>query len=151
MNRRLPWLLCLVVALLLVSEVRPLHAEGSAVMSHVRVIHATPGERGAPVMDPALQPIASYLSRSFGARYASFRELDQRALRLARGERTGFTLPDGRDLGLTYRGDERDFILLFMELPHLKTTVKVRNGGLFFQAGQPFEGGILILAIHASK
>ncbi len=120
-----------------------------AVRCRVSVIHATSVDEDEARIDPALQPIADYLRRSFGARYNAFRELDKHSMTLAHDKKQTRSLPDGRSLGLTYKGRQGEFRLIFMELPHLKTTVKVRDGGLFFQAGQSFKGGILILAIHA--
>lgn len=120
----------------------------AAVRAEVRVIHATGGAGAGDYVDPALKPIAGYLAKSFGARYTSFRQLDIETLTLELQQRGTVELPGDRTLALTFKGVKDEFVRLFMELPHLKTTVKVRDGGLFFQAGQSFQGGMLILAIR---
>lgn len=122
---------------------------GAAVRCDVQVILASAGGGSSPYMDPALRPIAGYLKKSFGARYSSFRQLSRQGLHLDIRQRGTIELPNGRTLALTFKGVKDGFVRLFMELPHLRTTVKIRDGGLFFQAGQSFQGGILILSIRA--
>lgn len=123
-------------------------AVSAAVRAEVRVIHATGGADAGAYVDPALKPIAAYLTKSFGARYTSFRQLAIETLTLELQQRGTVALPGDRTLALTFKGVKDEFVRLFMELPHLKTTVKVRDGGLFFQAGQSYQGGMLILAIR---
>jgi len=142
----------LVSTLLLVAVVCLAAAPGAAsaagVRAEVRVIHASGGAGAGSYVDPALKPIAAYLTKSFGARYTSFRQLDVETLSLDLQQRGTMNLPGERTLALTFKGVKDEFVRLFMELPHLKTTVKVRDGGLFFQAGQSHQGGMLILAIR---
>lgn len=121
----------------------------AAVRCEVQVIHATAGADPTPYVDPALKSIATYLQKSFGARYSSFRQLDHASLSLELTQRATLMLPDERELALTFKGVSDGFIRLFMELPHLRTTVKVRDAGLFFQAGQSYQGGMLVLAVRA--
>jgi hypothetical protein len=138
-------------ALLCVAAVCLATAPGTAsaaVRAEVRVIHASGGADTGSYVDPALKPIAEYLAKSFGARYTSFRQLDLQTLTLELQQRGTVDLPGERQLALTFKGVKDDFVRLFMELPHLKTTVRVRDGGLFFQAGQSYQGGMLILAIR---
>lgn len=118
------------------------------VRAEVRVIHATGGAGAKPQIDPALKPIAGYLTKSFGARYAVFSQLDLKSLTIDLKQRGTVELPNETTLALTFKGVTDGFVRLFMELPHLKTTVKIRDGGLFFQAGQSYKGGMLILAIR---
>jgi len=139
------------IALLVVAAVCLAAAPGAAsagVRAEVRVIHASGGADAGAYVDPALKPIAGYLTKSFGARYTSFRQVDLQTLTLELQQRGTVDLPGERQLALTFKGVKDDFVRLFMELPHLKTTVKVRDGGLFFQAGQSYQGGMLILAIR---
>jgi len=37
-----------------------------------------------------------------------------------------------------------------MEMPGVKTLIRIRDGGLFFQAGHRHKGGMMILAISAT-
>ncbi len=55
----------------------------------------------------------------------------------------------GKTLTLEFRGLAKGFVKVHLELDGLKTTVDVRDGGLFFQAGRVYKGGILVLAIGA--
>lgn len=148
MRRRLS---ILAFVLALVALAVPAQAR-AGVRCEVRMIHATGGASAKPYIDPALKSLATYLKKSFGGRYASFKQLELKSLSLEKGRKGTVELPNERPLSLTYEGynDKDRFIRLFMELPHLRTTVKIRDGGLFFQAGQSYRGGMLILAIHAS-
>ena len=142
MTRALP---LLAAAVVLLAAAPNAHA---AVRCDVQVILAT-GGGSAPYMDPALRSVAGYLKKSFGARYTSFRQLSRQGLSLDIRQRGTLDLPNEKTLALTFRGIRDGFIRLFMELPHLRTTVKIRDGSLFFQAGQSYRGGMLILAIRA--
>jgi len=112
----------------------------------IQVIHAT---RGKPFVDEALRPLRRYLKNSFGSRYQRFKQLEKRSLTLSQRERGSLELPNGTKLLLTYLGVEESLLRLVMEVGGLKTTVKVHDGGLFFQAGRKHKGGMLIVAIRA--
>jgi len=116
-------------------------------MAHfdVQVIHA---RRAEGPDDPALKSLSQYLSKSF-KRYKSFKRVDQLTLVSSRGTAATGKLPDKKVLGLTYVGTEKGFVKVALELDGLKTTVRVRDGGLFFQAGRLYKDGILVLAIEA--
>ena len=68
---------------------------------------------------------------------------------MALGAKTSTTLPDGKTLTLAFKGQSKGFVKVYVEIDGLKTTVDVRDGGLFFQAGRVFKAGILVLAIGA--
>ena len=112
----------------------------------IQIIHAT---RGAEFVDPALRPLARYLEASFGSRYQSFKLLNRSPMTLSRNERSGLQLPNNTELVLTYLGNENEQLRLTMEVGSLRTTVKVHDGGLFFQAGRRYQGGMLVVAIRA--
>jgi len=116
-------------------------------MAHfdVQVIHASRSERPA---DPALKPISQYLAKSF-KRYKSFKRVDQLTLISSKGSAAKGRLPDKKTLSLTYVETDKGFVKVALELDGLKTTVRVRDGGLFFQAGRLYKDGILVLAIEA--
>ena len=111
----------------------------------VTVVHATHGDGG---VDPALAPLAKYLERSF-AQYRAFKRLAAHELAVDRDKTRAVALPNGLKLALTYRGVDKGFVKLGLELDTLKTTVNVKNGGLFFQAGRVHRGVMLVLAIRA--
>ena len=122
--------------------------KGAPPMAHfdVQVIHASRAEVPA---DPALKPLTEYLTKSF-KRYKSFKRVDQFTLVSSKGAAARGKLPDRKTLSLTYLETEKGFVKVALELDGLKTTVRVRNGGLFFQAGRLYKDGILVLAIQAN-
>ncbi len=111
----------------------------------VTVIHA---KKEAGRADPALKGLQKYLSGSF-TRYKSFTQLEDKSVSVAQGKTGTVKLPDGKDLNLEYLGLRKGFVKVHLTLAGLKTTVNVKDGGLFFQAGRVYKGGILVLAISA--
>lgn len=111
----------------------------------VSVIHA---RRAQAPPDPALAPLLTYLSKSF-SRYRSFRRLDHRSLEVPEGDSGTMTLPGRKKLALRFVEAKRGFVKVHLSLDGLKTTIQVKDGGLFFQAGRVHEDGILVLAISA--
>lgn len=113
----------------------------------VRVLLASKqGER----VDPQIPDgIGKYLKKTFGARYSSFQLLDSRVMKVKLDQTGELTLPDQSVLKLRFRGLPEDFVKLTMEIKDLRTTIRIKNGGLFFQAGHRYKNGILILAIGA--
>ncbi len=102
-------------------------------------------------VDPQIgKRIREYLAKSFGARYSSFRQLDTRVLRVALDKTGEMLLPDQSTLGLRFRDIHGEFVKLTMTIKDLQTTIRIRNGGLFFQAGHRYKNGILVLAISAT-
>lgn len=120
-------------------------AAGGEARFVVTVVHAEK-EPGPP--DPALQGLQKVLEGSF-KRYKRFSRLDEKALEVKEGGKGAMKLPDGKDLALEYLGTARGFVKVHLTLDGLKTTVDVKDGGLFFQAGRVYQGGILVLAISA--
>jgi hypothetical protein len=151
MTRRIPGAARLLPLLLLLFLIpRPGAAEGAEPEAHctVRVILAKGGSGG---VDPAIRnPLRRYLTKSFGTRYDRFDLLDTATLDVTRGKRGEVSLPDGTWLRLTYLGNQGEFIKLSMEMPGVKTLIRIRDGGLFFQAGHKHKGGMMILAISAT-
>ncbi len=116
------------------------------VRCEIQIIHAT---RGKPFVDPTLKPLKRYLENSFGSKYQSFKQVSKRSMPLSRGQRSSEALPNDTQLSLTYLGGDGSRLRLLMEVGGLKTRVKVHNGGLFFQAGRRYKGGMLIVAVRA--
>ncbi|MEC9072090.1 MAG: hypothetical protein VX938_06915 [Myxococcota bacterium] len=140
-------LLTTFVSLTLICGTAAAEDKDSPSMAHfdVQVIHASRAEGPA---DPALKPLSQYLTKSF-KRYKSFKRLDQITLVSSRGTAAKGKLPDKKTLSLKYVESEKGFVKVALELDGLKTTVRVRDGGLFFQAGRLYKDGILVLAIEA--
>ncbi len=102
-------------------------------------------------VDPQIpKSVRKYLKKSFGARYSSFRLLDSRVLKVGLGHTEEMALPDQSILKLKFRGLPGEFIKLTMEIEDLRTTIRIKNGGMFFQAGHRYKNGMLILAISAT-
>ena len=121
--------------------------EAASVQATLKVTVVLATKQGEQV-DPKLKSIASYLKKSFKG-FTSFAQKGAHGAKLAVGQKTSTKLPDGKTLTLAYRGVAKGFVKVYLELDGLKTTVDVRDGGLFFQAGRPYQGGILVLAIAA--
>jgi len=135
------------VSLLLFLVGLPAPSLAKEVKFRVRVLLATKqGNRIDPQIGPNLK---TYLKKSFGVRYTSFRLLDNRVLRVKLGKTGEVSLPDQSVLKLKYRELQGDFVKLTMEMRDLRTTIRIRDGGLFFQAGHRYRNGMLILAISA--
>ncbi len=102
-------------------------------------------------IDPQInKQVRAYLKKSFGSRYSSFRQLDSRLLKADLDETVEMPLPDESTLGLRFRDIHGEFVKLTMSIKDLTTTIRIRNGGLFFQAGHRYKNGMLILAISAT-
>lgn len=113
----------------------------------VRVIRvATSG--GAHV-DPALADLKSKLLKAFDG-YENFKSLSQDSATLAQGQSHSFTLPDGTELLVTAKETAGETLRLGLGVGNkFKTNVRVSPGNTFFQAGLPYKGGILVIAITA--
>jgi hypothetical protein len=102
-------------------------------------------------IDPQInKQVRAYLKKSFGSRYSSFRQLDSRLLKVDLDQTVEMPLPDESTLGLRFRDIHGEFVKLTMTIKDLRTTIRIRNGGLFFQAGHRYKNGMLILAISAT-
>ena len=118
------------------------------VRCEIQVIHATHGQA---FIDPALKPISSYLTNSFGNHFQSFQLIGSGSLLLAKDQRGAQKLPNDTEMALTFLGMEDSLLRIAMEVSGLKTNVKVHDGGLFFQAGRSYRGGMLIVAIRTRQ
>ncbi|MFT7624204.1 MAG: hypothetical protein ACI9WU_003391 [Myxococcota bacterium] len=115
------------------------------VRAEIQVIHAT---RGDKFVDPSLKSLKRYLENSFGTRYQSFKLLGKSSMPLSRAQRQTQKLPNETELALTFLGTQASRLRLLMEVGGMKTTVKVHDGGLFFQAGRRYKAGMLVVAIR---
>lgn len=145
-----PWVVVLWIVALLAgpawAQDAPV-AQDSAALT-VTVVHAS---KAGETMDPKLARIAKYLTKSLKP-YTAFKQLDEQGKTVKRGATASFLLPNGSKLELQLMAPDpkrQGFVKLHLTLDSLKTTVNVKDGGLFFQAGRVHEGGILVLAISA--
>lgn len=113
----------------------------------VRVIRvATSG--GAHV-DPALGDLKQKLLKAFDG-YENFKSLSRNQATIAKGRSHKFTLPDGTALTVTAKDTSGETLRLGLGVgDKFRTNVRVSPGNTFFQAGLPYKGGILVIAITA--
>lgn len=138
-------LLTLLVAMALVS---PAPASAQDAHFRIKVLHA--GQQGNKIDPKIPENIKKYLQKSFGAKYTTFTLLDSKEL-VVKPTATGtVVLPDKSTLKLQFREVQGSFIKLTMEIKDLRTTIRIKEGGLFFQAGHKYKDGIMVLAISAS-
>lgn len=123
-------------------------ANAQEVKFSVRVLLASNTGKGIDAKIPA--NISKHLNNSFGAKYSSFKLIGTHEVKVAVNKTGEVTLPDKSVLSLQFRDVQGKFIRLTMSIKDFRTTVRIRNGGLFFQAGHKYQDGILILAITAS-
>lgn len=129
-------------------------AQGAAVgpavgAAHVAVqtIHA----KGGAEASTAPAALVDRLSKAFPA-YRAFHLLGAAEWDLTAGATGRHALPNAKELSVTYLGPQDDLLRLQVAIPPtLKTDVRVKNGGTFYQAGLEHQGGILILSINARR
>jgi len=119
---------------------------GPDIEVEVAVIHAT--KDGAGVA-PDLEPLGKYLLKSF-APYTTFKRLEHATQRLAAGGEARLGLPNKSELVYRHAGKVDGFFALHIEVGGLKSTVNVKDGGTFFQAGRAYDGGMIVLAFKVS-
>lgn len=141
-QHRMAW----IVALAIFAPAVASAAAPASVKIEVTVIHAT--KEGAGV-DTKLKPLARYLRSSFKA-FTRFEHLKMFTHRATLNGDVQVDLPTRNPLKLTYLAHDGEFITLRLQHGSLDTRVRVKDGGLFFQAGRGYRGGILVLAIRAS-
>lgn len=111
----------------------------------VVVIHATKGGE----VDGSLAGLAKTLQRAFKG-YSGFKKLDESKASLAEGNSHQLRLANGCELAYTFVGVDRDgFLQVHIEVDGLRSTVRVKDGGTFFQAGRGYQDGMIVLAFKA--
>jgi len=109
------------------------------------------GKKAAPPADhdPAPAPLESLLRRAFPD-HRAFWLLSTSTIEVALGKEGLIPLPNGATLQLGYQGLDGALIRLELSIPpRLKTSIRVNDGGTFFQAGMEYQSSVLILAITA--
>jgi len=122
----------------------PALARTDAIEVVITVVHALPGDKGVA---PELDRLQHYLLRAF-PKYTSFVRLSSHDQRLAVGAEARLTLPNRHELLFRHTGWKDGFATVHLEVGGLSTTVNVKDGGTFFQAGRAYEGGMIVLAFE---
>lgn len=120
----------------------PALAQSPDINVEVTVIHAKDAGDGVA---PELAGLAKYLVKSF-AQYKSFARLGGQQQTLATGAEAKLALPNGSELVYRNGGLKDGFVSIHLEVGGLKSTVNVKDGGTFFQAGRAYDGGMIVLA-----
>lgn len=120
-------------------------AADAAVTVDVAVIHAT--SRGS--VDKRLADLEKTLLRAFRG-YLGFTLLSEEKVKLGADQAHHMALPNGTELDFKYLGVEDGFLRLHLEVGGLKSTVRVKSGSTFFQAGRGYKDGMIVLAFRAS-
>lgn len=119
----------------------------SRVKAEVKVIYA---KRGPPYLHPDLKSAWKILKRAFGPRFAYYDLVKSQSQVLGRGKAMVVKLPDKGEATLTYRGVSRKdgMIEVTLDTGTLATNVRVADGGVFFQAGQQYKSGVLVISVR---
>ena len=137
-----------IITTLLLIPVSSSAAEPERASFDVTVIDAkkTPGE-----VDPKLEHLKDVLQRSFKG-YKSFRQVNRAKFSVSEGQTHTTTLVASQDLKVSLEsGGAKGFLKVRLASGDLKTTVDVKDGGLFFQAVRGPKGAALVIAIRATR
>ena len=97
--------------------------------------------------DPQLSDLKSNLDKGF-ANYTNFKQVGSTSFKLGDKASNTTKLASGDDLTMTFHGRAGDFVKLGLAIgSRLNTSLRVKPGSTFFQAGLNYQNGILILAI----
>ncbi len=115
----------------------------------VTVIHA---KKSPPFLHDKVQPLWDTLRKTFGDRFAHYDLMSVVEREVAKGGRVEVPMPDGGLFMVEYRGLSKDSRFLKLSIVHddLKSRVRLHDGGLLFQAGKRWKGGVLIIGVRAS-
>ncbi|HRE89138.1 MAG TPA: hypothetical protein PK095_08355 [Myxococcota bacterium] len=113
----------------------------------LNVVHATSTDGGVA---PDLERISKWLLKSF-PNYKSFKRLSGREDLVAVGQEVKETLPNGTTLTYKHLGWKDGFATFALSVGGLETTVNVKGGKGFLQAGRAFEGGMIVLAFRVEN
>lgn len=113
----------------------------------VTVIHAKKSEGGVA---PELAKIEKYLHGSF-PEHKSFVRLSSSTEHLAIGAQGQLELPNGSKLVFRHTGWKNGFVALHLDVGGLLTTVNVKDGATFFQAGRAYQDGMIVLVFQVQS
>ena len=113
----------------------------------LNVVHATT-EGGGVALD--LESIKKWLVKSF-PNYSSFKGLSDREDTVGVGNEVKETLPNGTVLAYKHLGWKDGFATISLSVGGLETTVNVKDGKGFLQAGRSYKDGMIVLAFRVQK
>ncbi len=125
----------------------PTLAASDAINIVVTVVHARPAEGGVA---PELSKLERYLLKAF-PKHRSFARLSTSNQRLAVGAEGRVALPNDNQLVFKHTGWKDGFAAIHLDVGGLTTTVNVKDGGTFFQAGRGYDGGMIVLAFEVTS
>lgn len=141
-ENKMRWLATLGIVGLIVTGA-PVADAAEGVQVHIQAIYAEAGQKASE----APKKLVTRLKRAIPG-YGGFKVLDTKQLVLMPGKPGTTTLPNKAEASFSYLGSSDGFLKLRLAIPpRLKTEVRVKDGGTFYQAGIEHDGGILILAI----
>lgn len=152
------WLLALLGLCAVPSAAQATEAvAGSPAACSVHVIH---GLHQGDGIDERLSRYRANLERAPFSAWQTFRLLNQTELNIALHATGRFTLPNGKAGALSYIGhvqtaEGKHRLKLRLEVgeaprKQLSTLFTLDEGGVFFDAGQRFQGGLLVLCVSCS-
>lgn len=117
-------------------------------------IHALADGHG---VDPKLDKLKPYLAKAPFTAWKRFVLLDEKKFHVAPNDTDRFTLPNGKQLSITYvehvvKDDQKHRLRLRLEVDDgpkklLNTTFTLKEGGMVLEAGQKHAGGLLVLGL----
>ncbi len=122
-------------------------AASAPVTLTLNVVHATTEGGG---VTPDLERIQKWLLKSF-PNYSSFKRLSGREDTVQVGNEVKETLPNGTVLAYKHLGWKDGFATISLSVGGLETTVNVKDGKGFLQAGRSFKDGMIVLAFRVQK
>lgn len=135
----------MMTALALALTASPQEAQAQdRIEAEVRSIYAV---AGGTTVDASLGDLGKTLEKAFKG-YGNFKEVGQEKAEITSEQTYRFKLPDGTPLDITFKGKSKELIRLGLTVGEkFKSDVRASPGNTFFQAGLPYEDGILIIAI----
>jgi hypothetical protein len=119
----------------------------------ISMVHALEGNGG---VDPKLERLKPYFEKPPFTSWKQFKLLDEKSLEVKPGAPAEFKLPNGKDGSLTYvdhllQGQGKHRLRLKLAISDagkkvLETVIVLDEGGVFLQAGQKMQQGLLVLA-----
>jgi hypothetical protein len=108
--------------------------------------------KGPPFLHPTLKPLWEVLKKTFGDKFTSYDLVQAAEKVLASGGREEVPLPTGETFVAVYDGvgTERGLVKVAIEMGPFRTSVRIHDGGTFFQAGRTWKDGTLVIAVKAS-
>ncbi len=139
------WMTALVVGIAL-----SLSAFGGVVADEKPIevtVHSIQIHKDGKIFDKQLEPLRDKLISGFPG-YQNFKHISEEVAPIKQGGQHTFALPDKTPLTIGYSDVTKELINLNVKVDNkVATTLRVSRGNTFFQAGLPYQDGILVIAI----